>query len=228
MFRRRLTIAALVAVGVGLTTALPASAASISRTPAAATTAAPAAASLGTTSLASVLLSDGDTFDRDWYDYDIVTQAVLAVLAAKPASPVGLLTQGDVALTAFIPNDRAFQLLAYDITKKWSWSEKGVFESLAGTVGIDAIESVLLYHVVPGATIDSATALGADGVKVDTALPGASFTVDVLSKRYVIVRLIDNDRNDIDAYLNRRALDINKGNLQIAHGVLFVLRPLDL
>ena len=37
------------------------------------------------TSLAEVLLSDGDTFDRNAYDFDIATQAVLAVLEAKPA-----------------------------------------------------------------------------------------------------------------------------------------------
>ena len=223
MIRRRIALAAALTLGAGIVSAAPAAAA-----PLTSRSTVLAAEALGSRSLAEVLLADGDTFDRNWYDYDIVTQAALAVLAAKPTSPVGVLTQGDVALTAFIPNDRAFQLLAYDITKKWSWSEKSVFESLAGAVGIDAIESVLLYHVVPGATIDSATALGADGATLATALPGASFTVDVLSKRYVIVRLIDNDRNDIDAYLNPRALDINKGNKQIAHGVLFVLRPLDL
>ncbi|MEZ5350721.1 MAG: hypothetical protein R2714_16205 [Microthrixaceae bacterium] len=39
-----------------------------------------------------MLLSDGDEFDRDAYDFDIATQAVLAVLEAKPDSPVGLLT----------------------------------------------------------------------------------------------------------------------------------------
>ena len=195
----------------------------------------PAAASAAAPqkTIADVLLADkaGDDakgFDRNWYDYDIVTQAVLAVLSAKPSSPVAVLTKGEVALTAFIPNDRAFQVLAYDLTKKWSWTEKSVFESLAATAGIDTIEKVLLYHVVPGATIDSATALASDGARLTTALPGASFTVDVLSTRYAVVRLIDNDRNDIDAYLNPRSLNLNAGNRQIAHGVVFVLRPLDL
>src|SRR6478735_4241655 len=92
---------------------------------------------LGTKSLASVLLADGNKFDRNWYDYDIVTEAVLAVLAAKPSSPVGLLTKGDVALTAFIPNDRAFQVLAADLTGRWYGSETKVFQALAGAVGID-------------------------------------------------------------------------------------------
>jgi len=237
MIRRRLTAAVILAVGAALIGAQSASAAPAGAwTGASATTrsASPAANSglaadtLGTRSLAEVLLSDGDTFDRNWYDYDIVTQAVLAVLSAKPSSPVAVLTKGEVALTAFIPNDRAFQVLAYDLTKKWSWTEKSVFESLAATAGIDTIEKVLLYHVVPGATIDSATALASDGARLTTALPGASFTVDVLSTRYAVVRLIDNDRNDIDAYLNPRSLNLNAGNRQIAHGVVFVLRPLDL
>ena len=60
----------------------------------------------GQRSLAAGLTSDGNQFDKNWYDYDIVTEAVLAVLAAKPGSPVGVLADGSVALTAFIPNDR--------------------------------------------------------------------------------------------------------------------------
>ncbi|MFZ1288259.1 MAG: fasciclin domain-containing protein, partial [Candidatus Phosphoribacter sp.] len=114
------------------------------------------------------------------------------------------------------------------LTKSWIGSEQRVFEKLASAVGIEAIEQVLLYHVVPGQTIDSGAALRADGAKLSTALPNATFTVDVLSKRYKLVRLIDNDRNDIDPFLNPRALDINKGNAQIAHGIVFVLRPADL
>ena len=31
-----------------------------------------------------------------------------------------------------------------------------------------------------------------------------------------------------DPYLNPTALDINKGNKQIAHGIVLVLRPVDL
>ena len=174
-----------------------------------------------------MLLSDGNRFDNNWYDYDVVTEAALAVLAAKPDSPVSVLTKGDVALTAFLANDRAFQALAADLTDRRIGSERGV-DALVAAVGVDAVEQVLLYHVVPGATIDSATALKSDGARLNTALPGASFKVDVLSKRYKIVKLVDNDPNDVNPYLNPRDLDINKGNRQIAHGILFVLRPADL
>ncbi|WP_328320036.1 fasciclin domain-containing protein [Kribbella sp. NBC_00382] len=183
---------------------------------------------LGSRSLAAVLASDGDTFDRNWNDYDILTQAVGAVLAAKPASPVSVLANGKVALTAFLPSDRAFQLLAADLTGHWYRSESQLFNALAGLLGIDTIEAVLLYHVIPGATITSRTALKSDGAHLTTALPGGKITVDVLSKRYRLIRLIDADHNDRDPLLNPRALDINKGNRQIAHGIFLVLRPLDI
>ncbi|OFE18837.1 fasciclin [Humibacillus sp. DSM 29435] len=184
---------------------------------------------LGDRSLATVLLANGGgSFDRNWYDYDILTQAVLAVLKAKPDSPVGLLTQGDVALTAFLPSDRAFQVLTRDLTHKWYGSEKQVFNALVKAVGVDAIEQVLLYHVIPGATITSKDALKANGATLNTALPGATIKVKVLSKYFKLIQLKDNDPNDINPIINPRAFDINKGNKQIAHGVIFVLRPADL
>jgi hypothetical protein len=210
--------------------AIPTAAAAPAATRSSATTAQAAATTspTGTRSLAAVLTSDGDRFDRNWYDYDIVTEAVLAVLKAKPDSPVGLLTKGDVPLTAFLPNDRAFQVLAADLTGRWYGSESAVFDALAGAVGIDALEAVLLYHVVPGGPIPASTALRSDGAALATALPGTSITVDVLSARYKLIRLVDNDRNDLDPLVNPRALDLNAGNRQLAHGIVLVLRPQDL
>ena len=38
----------------------------------------------------------------------------------------------------------------------------------------------------------------------------------------------DRDTNDVNPFLNPRALDINAGNRQVAHGIVFVLRPFDL
>ena len=186
-----------------------------------------ASADTGTRSLAAVLTSDGNRFDSNWYDYDIVTEAVLAVLAAKPTSPVGLLTDGTVPLTAFIPNDRAFQVLAYDLTKKWPTTEEKTFTALVAAVGVDAIEQVLLYHVVPGATITKKAAVNANGATLTTA-QGGTIRVRVYSRYLPIVELRDKDTNDVNPFLNPRALDINAGNAQIAHGIVFVLRPLDL
>jgi hypothetical protein len=197
----------------------------------AAVAAAPAATASGTApgtrSLAAVLTSDGNRFDRNWYDYDIVTEAVLAVLANKPASPVGLLTDGTVPLTAFIPNDRAFQVLAHDLTKKWPTTEEKTFDALVAAAGVDAIEQVLLYHVVPGAAITKKAAVNANGATLTTA-QGGTIRVRVYSRYLPIVELRDKDTNDVNPFLNPRALDINAGNAQIAHGIVFVLRPLDL
>jgi uncharacterized surface protein with fasciclin (FAS1) repeats len=179
---------------------------------------------LGTTSLAAVLTSDGNTFDHNPYDYDIVTQAVLAVLAAKPASPVGVLTDGTTPVTAFIPTDQAFRRLVKDLTGKYVRSESAVFDAVAG-LGIDTVETVLLYHVVPGATITKRMALQSDGVGLTTA-QGGTVTVDVRCSWWPTVYLIDKDPDARNARVVQ--FDINKGNRQIAHGVNRVLRPVDL
>ncbi|MGK5682296.1 fasciclin domain-containing protein [Actinoplanes sp. URMC 104] len=197
---------------------------------ASALTAAPAAAHgktkpLGTKSLAAVLTADKSGFDHNGHDYDILTAAVLAVLKAKPASPVGVLTDGKKPLTAFVPNDRAFQILVADLQKtKRLPSEKQAFTAVAG-LGINTVEAVLLYHVVPGATITKKTALKSDGARLKTAA-GAKVKVDVYGYWHKRVKLIDADRNDRDPRIIR--FDINKGNRQIAHGIDRVLRPSDL
>lgn len=180
----------------------------------------------GNRSLASVLTADGNRFDTNWYDYDIVTEAVLAVLAAKPNSPVKVLTDGNVPLTAFIPNDRAFQMLVADVSGRWISSESKVFHAVA-SLGIDKVEAILLYHVVPGATITKADAVNANGAQLRTAL-GPTIGVRVYDRNIPLVMLRDKDPNDINPFLNPRALDISKGNKQIAHGIVFVLRPVDL
>jgi len=187
-------------------------------------TAGPAAAEeLGTDSLAGVLTSDGNKFDKNKKDFDIVTEAVLAVLAEKPSSPVGLLADGTVALTAFVPNDEAFRKLVKDLTGKTYKKERTVFNKLVKAVGVDTVEAVLLYHVVPGATIDSGAASQANGVKLATALEGKSFKVIVKGSS---IRLRDKDYNSRNPRVN--VVDVNEGNKQIAHGIDRVLRPMDL
>ena len=214
--RLRRSIALSVAAGAAILMAAPSAA-----------SAAPAAPT-GTRSLAAVLTANGNgQFDGNPFDYDIVTQAVLAVVAAKPASPVVLLANGDVALTAFLPSDVAFRDLVRQLTGKSYGSEKQVFDALVAAAGVDTIEAVLLYHVVPGATIASSDAVKADGATLTTA-QGDTITVDVLVSWLGVVRLIDQDPTDANPYLNPFALNINKGNKQIAHGITAVLRPIDL
>jgi uncharacterized surface protein with fasciclin (FAS1) repeats len=176
----------------------------------------------GTRSLAAVLARDGSGFDQNWSDYDIVDNAVRAVLAAKPSSPVKVLADGTVPLTAFLPTDYAFARLAHDLTGRWYPSEKAVFTVVA-SLGIDTVEAVLLYHVVPGATITYRAALHSNGAKLTTA-QGGTITVHV---RYCwIVRLGDNDPDAPDPTVVQP--EINKGNVQIAHGISRVLRPVNL
>lgn len=195
---------------------------------ASAATSSAAPSDLGTKSLVEVLQSDGNTFDHDWNDYDILTQAVVAVLKAKPGSPVKVLADGNTPVTAFLPTDQAFRDLATSLTGTTYNQERAVFNALVSAAGVDTIENVLLYHVVPGATVTSADVLAKRTTTVNTALPEATVAIATISAPYGIVRLRDLDTNSRDAYLIASQLDINKGNKQIAHGITAVMRPIDL
>ena len=192
--------------------------------------AASASSSLGTSPLSDVLLADGDTFDNNKWDYDIVTQAALWVIDETGGNTdVALLTQGDVALTAFIPRDIAFYRLVEDLTGTWPASEADAF-AVVGSLGVPTVEKVLLYHVVPGATIDSAAALQADGVDLATADGGNTFMVNVVNRSNggFGIRLVDNDPDLRNPWVAKSQLDINAGNMQIAHGIGRVLIPVNL
>lgn len=176
--------------------------------------------------LADILLSDSDRdgpdgFDRRGWDYDIVTQAVLLFpdLVAAASDP-------DAELTAFLPRDRAFRRLVYEITGDWLRSEADVFAAVA-SLGTDTVKNVLLYHLV-GAKIDYRTALRSDGAVLDTLLEGA--TIEVKVKRFFIwryVKLIDADTNDRNPIVVRPNLGGEASN-GYAHGINRVLRPIDL
>lgn len=182
-----------------------------------------APAAQGNRSLAKVLAADGTRYDHNWQDFDITEAAVLAVLKAKPKSAVSLLTKGGQRATAFLPTDRAFRRLVLDLTGKRPTSERATFKAVAG-LGIDTVETVLLYHVVPGKTLGSRKVLAADGKFLATA-QGSKFGVDV---RRGTVRLIDKDFNDSNARAIPELLDLNAGNKQVAHGITRVLRPANL
>ena len=186
--------------------------------------AAPAQKAPGEVSLVEVLAADGTKLDRNWEDFDIVEKAALTVLGAKPTSAVGVLADGSVRLTAFVPTDRAFRRLVHDLTGKTLSSEKKVFDAVA-TLGVDTIETVLLYHVVPGATITAKKALAADGAKLKTA-QGGNIRVDVRQGSHIF--LLDKDPDDLNPRVKAGLADVNKGNKQIAHGINRVLRPVDL
>ena len=181
----------------------------------------------GEDSLAALLTSDGNTFDKNKNDFDIVTEAALAVVAAKPDSPVALLADGSKRLTVFAPTDQAFRKLAQDLTGQKIRSEKKIFDALVELAGVDTIETVLLYHVVPGKTLTSNKVLKANGARLTTA-QGGKITVKVRTKPSVSITLKDRDKNAQDPKVILKAIDLNKGNKQVAHGIDRVLRPIDL
>ena len=151
---------------------------------------------LGKTSLAKVLAADGAGFDKNSRDFDILDNAVRAVLAEKPKSPVSVLAKGRVKLTAFAPIDGAFRRLVLDVTGEHYRSEKRVFTELAAAADIDTIESVLLYHVVPGAVITSKAARHSDGAKLTTALEDGTVRVNVRAGRTGVPRGCGHERRE--------------------------------
>ena len=87
---------------------------------------------------------------------------------------------------------------------------------------VDTLETVLLYHVVPGKTLGSGKVAKLDGAMAKTAA-GLPVGIKVKGKKVI---LVDQDRNDRNPRVI--AVDINKGNKQIGHAINRVLRPIDL
>jgi uncharacterized surface protein with fasciclin (FAS1) repeats len=142
------------------------------------------------------------------------------VWGALPESAVSTISRGDVALTAFVPTDRAFRKLVRHLTGKASTNE----EALAATVnslGAATLEKVLLYHVVVGNPILSPAALEANGAVLNSAA-GQTFRVKVDGTK---ITLIDKDKKHPNAVVLLSKVDINKGNKQVAHGINQVMLP---
>lgn len=180
----------------------------------------------GTDSLAALLGADGQELDNNWGDFDIIEAAVLTVAGAKPETPLLALTDGKKRLTAFAPTDKAFRKLVADLTGTAPTSEKATVDAILATYDVDTIESVLLYHVVAGKTLDSKKVVAAAKARQKiTMANGAKIRVKLMKGRVV---LVDKDKDDRDARAIPKLLDLNKGNRQIAHGINRVLRPIDL
>ncbi len=176
------------------------------------------------TSLAEVLAADGNTFDRNWDDFDIVDRAVNRVLKKKPGSAVAVLADADFELTAFVPTDRAFRKLVRDLTGTTKNREIKVWRAVKSVADTDTLEAILLFHVVPGPPIKYHQAKAADGAALTTA-QGGDITVAVNGNR---VKLRDLDTDDRNPRVIIPLRNINRGNPQIAHGINRVLRPIDL
>jgi uncharacterized surface protein with fasciclin (FAS1) repeats len=144
------------------------------------------------------------------------------VLAAKPHSPVGVLAQGRTRLTAFLPTDAAFRRLARGLTGHAPRTERGTFRAIAGTVAVDTLEAVLLYHVIPGRTLGSRHVTRLGGTSLTTA-GGGQIRIRIHGRNVWLVDLDPDARNPKVV-----ATDINQGNRQIGHAINRVLRPIDL
>jgi uncharacterized surface protein with fasciclin (FAS1) repeats len=182
---------------------------------------APSHREAGHRSLATVLAADKG-YDRNGQDFDILEKAVTAVLAAKPNSPVAVLADGRTRLTAFIPTDVAFRRFAHALTGQAPHTERRAFQAITRAADIDTIEAVLLYHVIPGKTLTASKVAKLDGTSLTTA-GGGQIGVRV---RHGHVILVDQDPEARNPRVV--AVDINKGNRQIAHAINRVLRPADL
>lgn len=183
-----------------------------------------ASADAGERSLYTVLSKDlkkygTPSFDRRGGDFDILTAAAQGVLAAKPKSPVGVLADGSVKLTAFLPTDSAFKRTGKALGIK-AKNEKKRAEKFVNRLGVNGIEKVLLYHVVVGVKINAKTALESDGARLHTAL-GQSIKINVTKDGIFIKDKARDIKNPKVIVTN-----INKGNKQIAHGINRVLLPM--
>lgn len=208
---RRLTssFAALTLAGTGLVAATAPTHASTSHHP------------LGTRSLAQVLAMDGHGFDQNPRDFDIADKFVMRVLAAKPHSPLAIVTRGRQPVTAFLPTDGAFRRAAVDIVGKRFTSERRVFQSLWRAGGLQGVENVLLHHFVRGQTLTYRQVKSSAPTTLKT-LQGGTLRIRV---RHGRVLVLDRDKASPNAHVIPALSNINKGNRQIAHGVTSVLSP---
>ena len=135
-------------------------------------------------------------------------------------------TDGDTALTAFLPTDQAFRDLVGDLTGKRPKTEKKTVDQLIKLAGVDTIETVLLYHVVAGKTLASPKVIAASKqrAKLKTAQGGKVKVTNVKGN----ITLVDKDPDLADPVVILNGIDVNKGNRQIGHAIDGVLLPVDL
>jgi uncharacterized surface protein with fasciclin (FAS1) repeats len=185
-------------------------------------------------SVLDVLEQDGTAFDSNWYDFDILEAVARTVVDAKGVNGtlVAQLANPDAQLTVFAPNDRAFQVLAWDLTGKWYGTEAGVVGGIVDAIQnklhanvADTLEAVLLYHVVAGKVPFS--------VAKTITTPVATVLGPTITPRYYrwinTLVLVDQDRDDLNPWVVNSKRDIQTANgKSIIHGISLVLRPINL
>jgi hypothetical protein len=160
------------------------------------------------------------SFDNDFNDFDVFTDLWMRVWGELPESPIQAISQGNTALTAFVPTDRAFQRVVKFLTGKTYKSEARIANAVM-SLGAKTVEKVILYHVVVGDPILSPAALQANGANLNAA-SGETIGVRVSGTN---IRLVDKSKKHTNALVLLRAVDINKGNKQVAHAISQVMLP---
>lgn len=138
-------------------------------------------------------------------DASIFSALVDAVLAADP-SIVAALSDEDAIFTVFAPTNKAFQ----DLIDAFNASS---LDELVDIIGVDALSTVLLYHVVDGCAFSNDLF---DGLKL-TTLQGEKLEIDLHELEVI-------DKTDMPAGLELELLDIRTSN-GIVHGIDKVLLP---
>ncbi len=94
-------------------------------------------------------------------------------------------------------------------------------------VSIETIEKWLLSQIVPNATLRVSELRQLNG-QVLATMSGSAIKIRVVHKRLPHIAIVDGSRNNQNAWLMIPKRNINKGNLQIAHGVDRVIRPISI
>ena len=170
--------------------------------------------------LTEVLNLKNASFDNNFSDFDVFTSLWMDVWGQLPESAIQVISDGNTALTAFVPTDRAFQRVVKHLTGKKLKSEARIADAVM-SLGAKTVEKVILYHVVVGDPILSPAALEANGAKLNAA-SGQTIGVRVSG---TTITLIDKAKKHTNATVILSAVDINKGNKQVAHGINQVMLP---
>ena len=170
--------------------------------------------------LTEVLNLKTASFDNNFNDFDVFTSVWMDVWGQLPESPVQAISNGNTALTAFVPTDRAFQNVVKHLTGKTFKSEARIARAVM-SLGAKTVEKVILYHVVVGDPILSPAALQANGANLNAA-SGETIGVRVSG---TTITLVDKHKKHTNARVILDAVDINKGNKQVAHAITQVMLP---
>jgi len=165
--------------------------------------------------------------DKNPYDFDIVTKAVLATGADKTLASLP-------AFTVFAPNDRAFEVLANRVGALGpnyrygaTVDEAKVFNGLVAKLGVDKIREVLLYHVLPNAKVTGKQVLSGPFYQRLTMANGQKLGVTVWSRSasFPLIVLGDRDGRLFNDQVVKSKIDAVTTPNTVVHGISDVLLP---